>query len=162
SPGLRSTPDRSAPAPAAPDGRAASPSISALPRRSEATPLSNPSSSACRWASPTTWGACATRAPIDRSRRRTILIASSPASSPTGPPPPAELAKIRAHRLSVLDRVAGRFARLSARLGTADRQKLEGHLAAIREIETRLSPGPTRPACAVPSLESGIDLRTND
>jgi len=75
---------------------------------------------------------------------------------------PAELARIRAHRLSVLDRVAGRFARLSARLGAADRQKLEGHLAAIREIETRLSPGPTRPACAVPSLSSGIDPKAND
>lgn len=76
---------------------------------------------------------------------------------------PAELAKVRAHRLSVLDRVAGRYQRLSARLGAADRQKLEAHLGSIREIESRLAivPAPS-PACQVPVLDAGIDLAAND
>jgi hypothetical protein len=76
---------------------------------------------------------------------------------------PADLAKMRAHRLSVLDRAAGRFQRLSARLGAYDRQKLDAHLTSIREIESRLSivPAP-RPACQVPVLGGGIDLTAND
>jgi hypothetical protein len=76
---------------------------------------------------------------------------------------PAELAKIRAHRLSVLDRVAGRFQRLSARVGSADRQKLDAHLTSIREIEARLSivPG-ARAACQIPSLDADVDLTAND
>jgi Protein of unknown function (DUF1552) len=76
---------------------------------------------------------------------------------------PAELARIRAHRLSVLDRVAGRFERLSARLGASDRQKVAAHLSSIREIESRLAVVPTpRPACQVPALDAGIDLAAND
>jgi hypothetical protein len=76
---------------------------------------------------------------------------------------PAELARIRAHRLSVLDRVAGRFDRLSARLGAADRQKLAAHLGSIRDIESRLAVVPTpRPACQVPALDAGIAPAAND
>jgi len=76
---------------------------------------------------------------------------------------PAELARIRAHRLSVLDRVAGRYQRLAARLGSGDRQKVEAHLTAIRDIESRLSVVPApRPACQVPVQGAGIDLTAND
>jgi hypothetical protein len=76
---------------------------------------------------------------------------------------PAELAKLRAHRLSVLDRVAGRFERLSLRLGAGDRQKLEAHLSSIRDIESRLSVVPAaRAACQIPSLDNGIDIAAND
>ena len=63
----------------------------------------------------------------------------------------------------MLDRVAGRFDRLSARLGAADRQKLEAHLGSIRDIESRLAVVPApRPACQVPALDAGIDLAAND
>jgi hypothetical protein len=77
---------------------------------------------------------------------------------------PAELARIRAHRLSVLDHVVGRFQRLSVRLGATDRQKLEAHLASIREIESRLSVvPPARPACQPSSPPSAsLDLASND
>ena len=76
---------------------------------------------------------------------------------------PAEVAKARAHRTSVLDRVAGRFQRLAARVGAADRQKLEAHASAIREIEMRLSINPTAsPACVLPSLGGAIDLAANE
>jgi hypothetical protein len=76
---------------------------------------------------------------------------------------PAELARMRAHRLSVLDRAAGRFQRLSARLGVADRQKLEAHLSSIREIESRLAVVPApRPACQVPSQDVSVDVTSND
>lgn len=76
---------------------------------------------------------------------------------------PAALARVRAHRLSVLDRVAGRYARLSARLGAADRQKLEAHLGSIREIEARLAVVPAPgPSCQVPALAPGADVKAND
>ena len=76
---------------------------------------------------------------------------------------PAELARMRAHRLSVLDRVAGRFNRLSARLGAADRQKMEAHLGSIRDIEARLAVVPApRAACQIPALDAGLDLAAND
>jgi len=66
---------------------------------------------------------------------------------------PGELARVRAHRKSVLDRVAGRYQRLSARLGEGDRRKLEAHLAAIRDIETRLDIDPgARATCRAPSV----------
>jgi hypothetical protein len=76
---------------------------------------------------------------------------------------PAELARIRAHRLSVLDHVVRRYQRLSVRLGAADRQKLEAHLGSIREIEARLSlVPPPRPACQPPAPSASLDLMSND
>ena len=76
---------------------------------------------------------------------------------------PAELARIQTHRLSVLDRVAGRYQRLSARLGAADRQKLEAHVGSIREIEARLAVvPPARPACQLPTPTASLDPMAND
>jgi len=45
-----------------------------------------------------------------------------------------------AEQKSVLDFVQDDYARLTPQLGMSDRQKLEAHLAAIRELELRLSP----------------------
>jgi hypothetical protein len=42
---------------------------------------------------------------------------------------------------SVLDAVRSRYQKLSARLGSADKQRLERHLTAIRELETKLADG---------------------
>ncbi len=52
---------------------------------------------------------------------------------------PAQLARLRKRRQSILDTVGGEYTRLAGQLGSADRQRLEQHLAAIREIETRLT-----------------------
>ncbi|HEU4406037.1 MAG TPA: DUF1552 domain-containing protein [Polyangiaceae bacterium] len=48
-------------------------------------------------------------------------------------------AELRARRKSVLDVVGRQYESVNARLGAADRQKLEQHLASIRDVEGRLS-----------------------
>jgi Protein of unknown function (DUF1552) len=50
----------------------------------------------------------------------------------------ADAARRLALRKSVLDGVAGNLGEISARLGPAERAKLDYHLTAVRELETRL------------------------
>jgi hypothetical protein len=66
---------------------------------------------------------------------------------------PAGLARLRADRKSVLDAVSKQFARLSAKVGKEDRDKLGAHAQAIRDLELRLSaPGATLGAsCRAPT-----------
>ncbi len=64
---------------------------------------------------------------------------------------PADLAELRARRQSVLDKVKDDFDKLNARLGSADRIKLEGHLDAIREVETTLDSGEVLGDCTIPN-----------
>jgi hypothetical protein len=52
---------------------------------------------------------------------------------------PAVLARLRRRRQSILDGVGAQFTRISARVGSADRQRLDAHLTAVREIESRLT-----------------------
>jgi hypothetical protein len=52
---------------------------------------------------------------------------------------PALLAAERARQKSILDAVGSEYARVSATLGSADRQRLEAHLDAVRELELRLT-----------------------
>lgn len=76
---------------------------------------------------------------------------------------PAEIAKIRARRHSVLDRVQDDFAKLDAKLGQADRQKLEQHLEAIREVEQSLdAEGGPLTGCTIPGEPEGLDPMAND
>jgi hypothetical protein len=64
---------------------------------------------------------------------------------------PLGLAKLAAQRKSVLDAVASDYQSLSARVGADDKQKLDAHLAAIRDIEMRLmSGGQLGAACVKP------------
>lgn len=69
--------------------------------------------------------------------------------APTGPDP------LVARKKSILDLVDKKYAALSQKLGTADRQKIDQHLTKIRELENSLTllPTPTTPAgtCAVPA-----------
>ncbi len=58
---------------------------------------------------------------------------------------PAELARLRARRRSVLDGVLAQFQAVSARVGRADRARLDAHATMVRDIETRMD------ATAVPS-----------
>jgi hypothetical protein len=53
-----------------------------------------------------------------------------------------------ARRISVLDAVADNLADVSARLGAAERAKLDHHLTSIRSVEQRLS---SPPSCAPPA-----------
>lgn len=76
---------------------------------------------------------------------------------------PAEVARLRAHRHSVLDRVKDDFDRLNAKLGGNDRQKLEQHLDAIREVEQSLDAvGGPLDGCEIPDEPGGLDPMSND
>jgi hypothetical protein len=58
----------------------------------------------------------------------------------TAPDPTLTAAKLRlAQRMSVLDAVAQDLTTLEGRLGTAERNKVDAHLTAVRDLETRLS-----------------------
>jgi hypothetical protein len=70
---------------------------------------------------------------------------------------PAEMEKLRAQRRSVLDLVTDDFDRLQPRLGSEDRQRLERHLDAIREIEQSLDVGiGQNPACDLPEIGTAV------
>lgn len=76
---------------------------------------------------------------------------------------PAEIAALRAKRKSVLDRVGEDFTRLQAKLGASDKQKLESHLDAIRELEQSLSNDHgLLDGCAMPTVPGKLDYNAND
>ena len=76
---------------------------------------------------------------------------------------PAELAKLRANRHSVLDRVKDDFAKLNARVGGSDKQKLEAHLQAIREVEQAIdAEGGALDGCMLPGEPAAMDPLSND
>lgn len=76
---------------------------------------------------------------------------------------PAALAHLRARRKSILDAVGAEYSRVSARLGGADRQRLDAHLAAVREIESRLTADlvVSNPACQDPTV-TPVAAQAND
>jgi hypothetical protein len=55
------------------------------------------------------------------------------------------------HRISVLEAVAGNLSEVSARLGASERQKLDYHLTAIRDVQRRLVAVPSCTAPATPA-----------
>ncbi|WP_437964357.1 DUF1552 domain-containing protein [Sorangium sp. So ce260] len=68
------------------------------------------------------------------------------------PGAPDDAALRLARKRSILDFLDGRYAALSARLGAADKQKIDQHLTKIREIEQSLSSTPAATsACRVPT-----------
>ncbi|WP_438002424.1 DUF1552 domain-containing protein [Sorangium sp. So ce185] len=65
-----------------------------------------------------------------------------------------------ARKRSILDFLDGRYAALSARLGAADKQKIDQHLTKLREIEQSLGSTPAAAgACRVPT---GVDTSDYD
>ncbi len=68
---------------------------------------------------------------------------------------PASRAERVARRKSVLDAVTGRYQRVLPALGSADRQKLEQHLTALRDIEQRLD-SPAVLGCQAPPRPPNI------
>jgi len=72
-----------------------------------------------------------------------------------------ELARIRARRQSILDRLAGRLDRLRGQVGRDDREKLDRHVQAVRDVERRLTLGGTA-GCAVPGRPDAFAWDEND
>jgi hypothetical protein len=70
-----------------------------------------------------------------------------------------ELLRLRAQRRSVLDLVSEDFERLNPTLGGDDRQRLEEHLAKIREIEQSIdvTTGEVSPQCDKPDIGETIE-----
>jgi len=61
--------------------------------------------------------------------------------------------KERTRQQSVVDSVKADFARLSSKLGASDRAKLDAHLTAVHDIESRLAAAtPTGVGCVKPTL----------
>ena len=77
---------------------------------------------------------------------------------------PAALAALRARRRSILDGVGAQYARVSARLGVADRARLDQHLTAVREIEERLTTpfAPPNAACHDPAAPPTATTANDD
>jgi Protein of unknown function (DUF1552) len=69
---------------------------------------------------------------------------------------PAVLAAERERQRSILDAVGAEYSRVSAGLGSADRQRLEAHLDAVRDIEARLTRVGTSgsAACSDPAIHA--------
>lgn len=70
-------------------------------------------------------------------------------------------ARRRADRMSVLDALSDDYRDLVARVGGEDKQRLDAHLQALRDLEQALaSPGidPTGPVCAPPSVGATLDV----
>jgi hypothetical protein len=71
---------------------------------------------------------------------------------------PFGLEKLRAQRHTVLDTVMEDYTRLNARLGAADRQRLEEHLETIRGVESRLDNGGALGGeCRLPTMGTPVD-----
>jgi len=77
------------------------------------------------------------------------------------------LAAVRAQRKSVLDLVLGELNTLGGKVGAQDRDKIQGHIASIRDIEKRLeAPAvaavPSGAVCAPPTLSPGLESKLYD
>lgn len=66
-----------------------------------------------------------------------------------------ELERLKAERRSVLDVLDGELSRLSSKVGRADQQKIDAHLAAVREVELRLQGSSI--SCQGPVLGTEVD-----
>lgn len=74
----------------------------------------------------------------------------------------AELARRRALKKSVLDTVRDDYVSLMARIGAADRPRVEAHLSAVRELEESLGLGTNGRTCTPPTLQPGLSVLSND
>lgn len=63
-----------------------------------------------------------------------------------------ELLRLRERRRSVLDAVQASFGDLRGRLGREDRDRLDAHAQKVRELEVRLTSGPSGTSCTAPIL----------
>lgn len=97
------------------------------------------------------------------------LFAGAAPSMDSGGGPDPEVVRLNDMRASILDYVSGDLERFSARLGTADRARIDSHLTSIRELELQLQVAAETAANSgggsftVPELEQGLnpDSTTN-
>jgi len=76
---------------------------------------------------------------------------------------PSVLAADRQRQKSILDAVGGEYARVAAQLGSADKQRLEAHLEAVRDIEGRLTRvGPVPGGACKDPVVSAVAKDDND
>ena len=74
-----------------------------------------------------------------------------------------QLAELRARRQSVLDTVQAQFKSVSARVSSADQQKLAAHLALVRDLETRMAvSGNGSASCVAPAVPAAHDPSSED
>jgi hypothetical protein len=77
-----------------------------------------------------------------------------------------QLAELRARRKSVLDTVQSQFKSVSARVSSADQQKLEAHLTLVRDLETRMASGSAASngskSCVAPAVPVALDPDSED
>jgi hypothetical protein len=73
--------------------------------------------------------------------------------------PPDQLAKIVAHKKSMLDYVGKDLEAFRARLGREDRAKIDAHLQGVRDLEKQLAGGGGKP-CAAPEIGNARSLDT--
>jgi hypothetical protein len=90
-----------------------------------------------------------------------LLLSGGDKSSVT----PDALARIRAQRKSVLDLVLAELQALEQKVGSEDKDKIESHIAGLRDIEKRLE-APTAstpgPECAATKPASGYERKLYD
>lgn len=67
---------------------------------------------------------------------------------------PARLEQLKLQRRSVLDAVLGEYHRLDGMLGPDDRRRLDAHMTAIREVETRIEALDAATQCVLPMREA--------
>jgi hypothetical protein len=72
---------------------------------------------------------------------------------------PAVIDRLLLERRSVLDFVQDDFRKLSAHLGGEDKIRVDGHLTAVRAIETRLTASPTTGTCGTPAVPAMLNYR---
>ena len=76
---------------------------------------------------------------------------------------PALLEAERQRQKSILDAVGAEYTRVAARLGSADKQRLDAHLEAVRDIEDRLTRvGMTSGGACVDPVVSPVEKYDND
>ncbi len=94
------------------------------------------------------------------ARSADVFTALFGSLNPGTPPPPMPTVDLKAKgKKSVLDAVAQDTARLQAKLGAADRQKLDEYLTSVRTVEQRIvttveAPPPPPPTCTVPAAST--------
>jgi len=74
-----------------------------------------------------------------------------------------QLAELHARRKSVLDTVQAQFNAVSNRVSSSDRQKLQAHMALVRDLETRMAvTGNGSSACVAPAVPPAKDPTSED
>lgn len=74
----------------------------------------------------------------------------------------AAIGELREQRHSVLDAVQEQFAAIDARVGAADREKLEQHLTLVRDVERRLDIVATNASCVPPAQPPDLAQDSED